>query len=270
MPPNSIIRRASPAPSPRLPLGARSVAHVRFDPFVVEDEQQRPFLKVMWSISGKADVLCGARRLTLNANQLAIFPAGSVHYAKAQEIPWEVRWWTVDGSQLQPIAAAFGFGQSGIYDVGAAPAALFRRLEKEIQDVSPAGELRASAVAYELLCAAAVRVRRPAEDAMIRDALAGIQKNWSHPEFSIKRLAGALGVNRSSLARRFHVSVGLPPRDYLRNLRVQQAMMLLKRTDLSIQEVARRCGFEDSSYFSRYFRQLEGLSPRSFRRSYNA
>ncbi len=47
--------------------------------------------------------------------------------------------------------------------------------------------------------------------------------------------------------------------------RMAQARALLLHSDLSVKEVAARCGFEDIGYFGRRFRRLEGRSPSEFR-----
>jgi AraC-like DNA-binding protein len=44
-------------------------------------------------------------------------------------------------------------------------------------------------------------------------------------------------------------------------------MALLQRDDLRITDVAARCGFEDSNYFSRQFRLVAGRTPREYRKA---
>jgi len=55
--------------------------------------------------------------------------------------------------------------------------------------------------------------------------------------------------------------------DYLNQTRMTHAKSLLQMTQLSIQEVAARCGFNDSSYFCRIFKKYSGLSPIQYRSS---
>jgi AraC family transcriptional regulator len=51
------------------------------------------------------------------------------------------------------------------------------------------------------------------------------------------------------------------------SLRVERAMTLLRRPDLSLSEIALACGFADQSHFGRVFTRHTGQSPGTWRRS---
>jgi AraC-like DNA-binding protein len=80
-------------------------------------------------------------------------------------------------------------------------------------------------------------------------------------------LARAAGVSRGRLAALFRDVTGYPPLEYLRRMRVDEARRLLGEVDLSVKEVALRCGFDDVFHFSRVFRKIDGLSPSHFRQA---
>jgi AraC family transcriptional regulator len=80
-------------------------------------------------------------------------------------------------------------------------------------------------------------------------------------------LARAAGVSRGRLAALFREATGYPPLEYLRRMRVEEARRLLGDVDLSVKEVAARCGFDDVFHFSRVFRRVDGLSPSHFRQA---
>jgi AraC-like DNA-binding protein len=80
-------------------------------------------------------------------------------------------------------------------------------------------------------------------------------------------LARAAGVSRGRLAALFRDVTGYPPLEYLRRMRVDEARRLLGDVDLSVKEVAARCGFDDVFHFSRVFRKVDGLSPSHFRQA---
>jgi len=79
----------------------------------------------------------------------------------------------------------------------------------------------------------------------------------------------AVGVNTSlrQLERLFHAHVGQGPSAYFRQLRLNYGRWLLANTDRSITEIAHRCGFTDSSHFSRWFKSAFGTSPGGARRT---
>ena len=50
------------------------------------------------------------------------------------------------------------------------------------------------------------------------------------------------------------------------NIRIRRASALLRESTLPITEIALRCGFGDSNYFSRAFRKASGMTPSQFRK----
>ena len=52
---------------------------------------------------------------------------------------------------------------------------------------------------------------------------------------------------------------------YLENIRLRKARELLESTSLSISDIARTAGYNDSNYFARSFKKVYGVSPRDYR-----
>ena len=66
-------------------------------------------------------------------------------------------------------------------------------------------------------------------------------------------------------SRRFKSAVGMTPQDYVTNLRLKKAKVLLGETDLSVGQIATSCGFGNEYYFSNFFKKHNNLSPSEFR-----
>ncbi|RPH20034.1 helix-turn-helix domain-containing protein, partial [Buttiauxella warmboldiae] len=64
-----------------------------------------------------------------------------------------------------------------------------------------------------------------------------------------------------TLRQQFRQQTGMTVNHYLRQLRICHAQYLLRHTDYLISEVATRCGFEDSNYFSVVFTREMGMTP---------
>ena len=76
------------------------------------------------------------------------------------------------------------------------------------------------------------------------------------PEFScIEKVKALLGMNIS---------------DYINNYKLESAKMMLEDTDLSVSEIAYKCGFSTPNYFSTSFKNKYGASPASYRKSYKS
>jgi AraC-like DNA-binding protein len=82
---------------------------------------------------------------------------------------------------------------------------------------------------------------------------------------AVSDLAKALGVGAEHCIRLFKRHLGQTPMQYLIDQRLQRASELLSNPQLSISEVARRCGFPNRSYFSRVFARRLGIGPATYR-----
>lgn len=83
---------------------------------------------------------------------------------------------------------------------------------------------------------------------------------------SLERLAQRSCTTEKHLCRLFKQSLGYSPMKTFSLLKLQLAMALLSRSDLSIKQLALRCGFENPLYFSRVFSQTYHASPSVMRR----
>lgn len=94
----------------------------------------------------------------------------------------------------------------------------------------------------------------------------------------IARLAGSLNksfvlekfcereqCSERALRQQFRTQTGMTINHYLRQLRICHAQYLLQHTELMVSEVAMRCGFEDSNYFSVVFNREVGMTPVQWR-----
>jgi len=79
-------------------------------------------------------------------------------------------------------------------------------------------------------------------------------------------LARAAGVTQKHLCRLFQTTFGHSPMRTYRLLKLQLAVALLSRSNLTVKQIAHRCGFECPFYFSRCFSKEIGQSPTDVRK----
>ncbi len=84
---------------------------------------------------------------------------------------------------------------------------------------------------------------------------------------AMAELAASVGLSERSLLRRFREALGVSPREYYRELRLDAGRRLLENGDLSITDVALACGFDSRGAFTRAFREAFGRPPSEHRRS---
>lgn len=74
-------------------------------------------------------------------------------------------------------------------------------------------------------------------------------------------IAAVAYITPNYLSKRFHSETGMSLREFINELRIDEAKRLLLTTQASVSEVACEVGFENISYFSTVFRKLCGMSP---------
>jgi AraC family transcriptional regulator len=84
-------------------------------------------------------------------------------------------------------------------------------------------------------------------------------------DLTLRDLAREAGTSVFHFARLFKHRTGLSPHRYLLQRRIDQARSLLGDRNLSIADVALRCGFAHPSHFSDTFRRVTGVTPRAYR-----
>ncbi|MGE0776527.1 MAG: helix-turn-helix transcriptional regulator [Sphingomonadaceae bacterium] len=98
---------------------------------------------------------------------------------------------------------------------------------------------------------------------MIEDYLAS-EENWPP---SVARLSSLLNLSDTHFRRLFKASNGQTVHDYVEDIRLNKAKLLLRTTDLPLKVISHRLGFSHPSAFSAAFQKLARTSPRAFRRN---
>ena len=87
-------------------------------------------------------------------------------------------------------------------------------------------------------------------------------------EHSVTDLAMRARMSDRTFARRFAAETGTTPHRWLTQQRVLHAQHLLEETDLGIDAIASRCGFGSGALLRHHFRNIVGVSPGDFRRTF--
>ncbi|MEY8713603.1 transcriptional regulator [Mangrovibacter phragmitis] len=83
--------------------------------------------------------------------------------------------------------------------------------------------------------------------------------------FDLAEFCGRHQLSERALRQLFRQRTGMSISQYLRQQRLCHAQYLLRNTELLISDIATRCGFEDSNYFSVVFTRETGMTPRLWR-----
>jgi AraC-like DNA-binding protein len=92
-----------------------------------------------------------------------------------------------------------------------------------------------------------------------------IDREYAQP-LDVEALARGAHMSAGHLSRRFRRAFGESPYSYLMTRRIERAMALLRRGDLSVTEVCFAVGCSSLGTFSTRFTELVGMSPNTYRR----
>ncbi len=92
-----------------------------------------------------------------------------------------------------------------------------------------------------------------------------LDQYFTRPEIRIRDIAAELRITPNHLNKLFRRYLGTSPQLYLQNRRLLHAESLLKNSLRRIQEIAFESGFSDPNYFSRCFKEKNGITPKQFR-----
>lgn len=103
------------------------------------------------------------------------------------------------------------------------------------------------------------------EDQFVAKLHRTLERHLDNVALDTEMICQLMGLSRNTLYRKTMALTGLSVIPYLRALRLQKAEELLKKSTLSVAEVAYAVGFDNPRYFSRVFSEEKGISPSSFR-----
>lgn len=98
----------------------------------------------------------------------------------------------------------------------------------------------------------------------IKEAINFIEQNFSK-DITIEDIANCCKLNRSYFGKIFNDTLGKSPQAFLINYRMSKAAELLNTSDLSINEIGIAVGYPNQLHFSRAFKKVYGVSPRTYR-----
>lgn len=93
-----------------------------------------------------------------------------------------------------------------------------------------------------------------------------LRENLSH-QWTVAEMAALVGLGTTAFTEKVKNYTGFSPLNYLINIRISEAIKLLKRTDINITDIALDTGFYSSQHFSTTFKKLTGYTPSQFKKN---
>lgn len=93
-----------------------------------------------------------------------------------------------------------------------------------------------------------------------------VLKNYSS-DINRDKMANLVHLSPGYFSNMFRLEVGMSFSDYLIQVRIDGAKAMLRRFELSVEEISAKCGFNSLAHFSRTFKERTGVSPLKYRKN---
>lgn len=213
-----------------------------------------------------------------------ILPIGTMMYTPPKVMPhiapapggWIDNWVTIFLADLSPGSSILSLGDKLRIFRPENPNEINRMYEtinRELTSGTLHGRLMAAAEAYRMLCTVISCLEEDSDESLTDSLVVSDAVNYIHAHagdnITLSDLCAVCrGISPQYLCRLFKRYMEMRPVEYIRKVRISRAKKLLSNTDLPVQEVAARCGFENATYFYRCWNKTEKESPAEYRRGH--
>ena len=213
-----------------------------------------------------------------------ILPIGTMMYTPPKVMPhiapapggWIDNWVTIFLGDLSPGGSILSLGDKLRIFRPENPNEINRMYEtinRELTSGTLHGRLMAAAEAYRMICAVISCLEENSDESLTDSLVVSDAVNYIHAHVSENITLSDLcavcrGISPQYLCRLFKRYMEMRPVEYIRKVRISRAKKLLSNTDLTVQEVAAKCGFESPTYFYRCWNKTEKESPAEYRRGH--
>lgn len=92
-----------------------------------------------------------------------------------------------------------------------------------------------------------------------------LREKLSH-QWTVEEMAALVGLGNTAFSEKVKSYTGFSPLNYLINIRISEAIKLLKRPEVHVTDIALDVGFYSSQHFATTFKKLTGYTPSEFRK----
>ena len=259
------------------PLVVTSCGNYRMktrDVFETRRDKGRKDYQLLYIASGKSHFFIDGKEHIVTAGHMVIFhPDEPQHYKYYKEDRTSVYWVHFTGSHVEKILEHYNFirGEKIIYS-GTSPDFqwLFGQIIQELQLCRKQYDEMLTLLLRNIfiLIRRSLEINKNFTDTMEKEVSYAIYyfRDNFNKEINVDEYAQSLNISVSWFIRCFRQITGMTPLQYVINLRISNAQMLLETSDYTISQIAESVGYENALYFSRLFHKQTGISPKEYRK----
>ena len=223
-----------------------------------------PLYQIFFVDRGSIRLHFDGKELLMTEGDAAFMRKGYPMFYEKGDAESRSGWIAFDGEGVDRLLEYFHAAPFSVQS--AAPLRELRRAcMKAAERKAPSEQL--SALAYQLILAYFQALNHTESSSVLNEAKAYMEQHYAS-DLSVDDVAAAVGISASLLYRLFSCE-GTTPVGHLRTLRLSRAKrLLLEHPRMTVGAVAAACGFADTAYFCKVFRDAERMTPGTYRKAY--
>lgn len=234
----------------------------------------RAYHVIHFVLDGEGTFQINEHTYHVSKGDVFVCPAGRVTYYEAdKEHPWTYIWVNFLGIQSQNMVYRLLSASAERYVLRGLPLEKYEQAVSEllaIQEDTMSSYLLANSILLRImswLFADTGFQEQEQEQPNTADRIRFyLDMNYSRP-LRMKEVAAKFGYHPHYITRIFNERFGVPPKQYLFDLKLKKACGLLRSTELPVSVIAASLGFEDALGFSKLFKKTFGISPTQYRKN---
>jgi AraC-like DNA-binding protein len=269
-----------------LAFACQKIQHIQFNSF---EKSIAGAIHIYYITEGKFEWVINDRQFTLYPGDAAvILPGQEFGSEKGFLDPGVISWisiaphkFTAGGNMLlgpwsgipenesKSIATLFSLNNVSVLSKLPAAGTIFQYLQKEITEREMGYAVRVNQLIDELLIIMVRHLTR--QNNLQRDfpqifmkLEQALRSNLDH-QWLVEEMAVMVGLGTTAFTEKVKNYTGFSPLHYLINIRIAEAIKLLKNTNKAVTDIALDTGFYSSQHFATTFKKLTGYTPRQFR-----
>lgn len=232
--------------------------------------------QLLYMVSGHADYLLDGEWQTVCEGKIVLYrPQVPQFYRTYSQVPMLCRWVHFSGTEAASLLEECGMGQGNLFSPGLCPAAeaLLKSMVVEILHREPMYRIVVESQFRQAMALFGRQMaqRKGSVASSSRQRILSIVEYMNRHYFEplqTEELAARCGLSKYHFIHLFRMCMGMTPYSYLIRIRMERAETLLQTGDMTVQEVAFVCGYNDPLYFSRAFSRHFGVSPTDYKQRF--
>ncbi len=235
------------------------------------DRSELESYELRFTLEGEGYLEYGNKSFTLKKGEGFFIDCRKHHYYRTNKDKWVSTILHFNGPLAENIFSHYSYDGNVKFSESDCPN--FEMLQLQLLNTAlklvPFSEFRISCLfdilLTELLSSKERGILPDFTSSIIQEIISYLRNNFDK-DITIEAISHKFGISRSHLSREFKKITGFSPKEYLIQIRISQAKLLLRGSSISIDDLSSAIGFHDTAHFIQTFKKVEGITPLKFRK----